>query len=119
MSDDVVGVIADENLDEDQQGLGPTGDELAEEGELVDIDDLDVLPDDVAHGLEDEGFLFEEDELVGTKKKKSDPAVADEFAVEEVVGEEDPDDEEDFYGDEDDEARYNYRAEEDVLDDGF
>jgi hypothetical protein len=124
MSDDVVGVIPDDNLDDETQGFGPTSDDLTDDtdADLAVIDDLDVLADDAEHPLEDDGFLFEDDELLGQKKKKkSEVAVEDEELVGVGIIEEEieEDDDEDFFGDEDDEARYNYRAEEDLLDEGF
>lgn len=120
MNDDVVGIIPDENLDDDTQGMGPAVDDLIDEEDLVNADDLDVLAEDAAHVAEDEDFLFEEDDTLGTVKKKRvvDSEVSDEFA-ELIVDEDEEDDEDDFIGDEDDEARYNFRADEDSLDEGF
>jgi hypothetical protein len=119
MSDNITGIIPDDIIDEDGQVFGLSEDGLIED-DLGVVDDLDVLVDDVAAvGLEDE-FLFDEDDSLGSVKKKRvlvEGEEGDEFADE--IFDEDEDDDDDLITEEDDEARYNYRAEEDPLDEGY
>lgn len=119
MSDNITGIIPDDNIDEDGQVFSIPEEDLIEDEDLGAVDDLDVLVDDVsAVGLEDE-FLFDEDDSLGSIKKKRvliEGDEGDEFSEEDFDEDEDEDD---LITEEDDEARYNYRAEEDPLDEGY
>ena len=104
MSDDAVGILPDEEIEEEQPKFSPTGNDFLGDEEIIEVD-LEALHEDV--------LPIEEDEF---------GSLTDEFgdAVKPEVGEEEEDDEEeDFYSDEDDEARYNFKADEDPLEEGY
>jgi hypothetical protein len=103
MSDDVAGILPDDELDEEQTKFGPTGADFLEDEELIEVD-LDALHEDVLPVEDEFGSLA--DEFGDTLKP-------------EVGEDEEDDDEEEFYTDEDDEARYNFKADEDPLEEGY
>lgn len=104
MSDDAVGILPDDELEEEQTKFGPTSDDFLEDEEIVEVD-LDALHEDELAPIEDE-FGSLTDEFGDTLKP-------------ELGEDEEEDDEEDFYSDEDDEARYNFKADEDPLEEGY
>ena len=104
MSDDAVGILPDDELDEEQTKFGPTSDDFLEDEEIVEVD---------LEGLHDDVLPVEEDEFGALTDEFGEPVKPD------VVDDEEDDDEEDFYTDEDDEARYNFKVEEDSLEEGY
>ncbi len=116
MDDDKTGIIPDENLDDDASF--DLGEDVLEE-EIENVDDLEVIGESIAEVEGDEDFYFDEDDTLGSSRKKKVIGENEDDELSEDFDEEEDDDDDDFYTEDDDEARYNYKGDEDALDEGF